>query len=196
MADKIATDFISKIKAKSGKAIDWFKSIVKKTQQAAFPATTGRREIMTDRNIGVSKGLPVIGQLYLFQYNAKWADTLPYWDMWPLIFPFDKAKGGFYGINLHYLPPNARAALMIRLIKAQGGGGNMDENFKLKLNYNIITSFKPAIPCIKRYLFGQVQGKGLYGISGEDWSYAAALPLHKFQKESAKYVWTQSALKY
>ena len=192
MADKIATDFISKIKAKSGKAIDWFKSIVKKTQQAAFPATTGRREIMTDRNIGVSKGLPVIGQLYLFQYNAKWADTLPYWDMWPLIFPFDKAKGGFYGINLHYLPPNARAALMIRLIKAQGGGGNMDENFKLKLNYNIITSFKPAIPCIKRYLFKQVQGKGLYGISGEDWSYAAAMPLHKFQKESAKYVWGQS----
>ena len=196
MADKIATDFISKIKAKSGEAIDWFKSIVKKTQQAAFPAATGRREIMTDRNIGVVTGKPVIGQLYLFQYSAKWADILPYWDMWPLIFPFDLAPNGFYGINLHYLPPNARAALMIRLIKAQGKGGNMDENFKLKLNYSIITSFKPAIPCIKRYLFGQVQGKGLYGISGEDWSYAAALPLHKFQKESAKYVWTQSALKY
>ena len=29
MADKVATDFISKIKAKSSKAIDWFKSIVK-----------------------------------------------------------------------------------------------------------------------------------------------------------------------
>ena len=196
MADKIATDFISKIKAKSGEAIDWFKSIVKKTQQAAFPAATGRREIMTDRNTGVKTGKPTIGQLYLFQYSAKWADILPYWDMWPLIFPFDLAPNGFYGINLHYLPPNARAALMIRLIKAQGKGGNMDENFKLKLNYSIITSFKPAIPCIKRYLFGQVQGKGLYGISGEDWSYAAALPLHKFQKESAKYVWSQSALKY
>ena len=196
MADKIATDFISKIKAKSGQAIDWFKSIVKKTQQAAFPAATGRRDIMTDRNIGVSTGKPTIGQLYLFQYSAKWKDILPYWDMWPLIFPFDYAKDGFYGINLHYLPPNARAALMIRLIKAQGGGGNMNENFKLKLNYSIITSFKPAIPCIKRYLFSQVQGKGLYGIGGEDWSYAAALPLHKFQKESEKYVWTQSALKY
>ena len=196
MADKIATDFISKIKAKSGQAIDWFKSIVKKTQQAAFPAATGRRDIMTDRNIGVSAGKPTIGQLYLFQYDAKWKDILPYWDMWPLIFPFDYAKDGFYGINLHYLPPNARAALMIRLIKAQGGGGNMNENFKLKLNYSIITSFKPAIPCIKRYLFKQVQGKGLYGIGGEDWSYAAALPLQKFQKESAKYVWSQSALKY
>ena len=196
MADKIATDFISKIKAKSGQAIDWFKSIVRKTQRAAFPATTGRKDIMTDRTTGVVGGNPTIGQLYLFQYSAKWADILPYWDMWPLIFPFDYAKDGFYGINLHYLSPNARAALMIRLIKAQGGGGNMNENFKLKLNYSIITSFKPAIPCIKRYLFSHVQGKGLYGIGGEDWSYAAALPLQKFQKESEKYVWQQSALKY
>ena len=196
MADKVATDFISKIKAKSSKAIDWFKSIVKKTQQAAFPAATGRRDIMTDRTTGVTAGRPTIGKLYLFQYDAKWKDILPYWDMWPLIFPFDLAPNGFYGINLHYLPPNARAALMIRLIKAQGKGGNMDEGFQLKLNYNIITSFKPAIPCIKRYLFSQVQGKGLYGISGEDWSYAAALPLQKFQKESEKYVWSQSALKY
>ena len=196
MADKIATDFISNIKAKSKKAIEWFKKIVKDTQRTAFPASTGRKEIMTDRNIGIRTGKPVIGKLYLFQYSAKWADILPYWDMWPLIFPFDYAKNGFYGINLHYLAPNHRAALMIRLIKAQGGAGDMNENFKLKLSYDIITKYKPAIPCIKRYLFSHVQGKGLYGISGEDWSYAAALPLQKFQKESAKYVWQQSDLKF
>ena len=195
MADKIATDFISSIKAKSKQAMDWFKSIVRKTQRAAFPASTGRAELTGDRNIGVT-GQPTIGQMYLFQYDAKWKDILPYWDMWPLIFPFARTANGFYGINLHYLAPNARAALMIRLIKAQGGSGKMDENFKLKLSYNIITSFKPAIPCIKRYLFSQVQGKGLYGISGEDWSYAAAMPLHKFQKESAKYVWEQSKKYY
>ena len=196
MADKIATDFISNIRAKSKKAIEWFKKIVKDTQRTAFPASTGRKEIMTDRNIGIRTGKPVIGKLYLFQYSAKWADILPYWDMWPLIFPFDYAKNGFYGINLHYLAPNHRAALMIRLIKAQGGAGDMNENFKLKLSYDIITKYKPAIPCIKRYLFSHVQGKGLYGISGEDWSYAAALPLQKFQKESAKYVWQQSDLKF
>ena len=196
MADKIATDFISNIKAKSKKAIEWFKKIVKDTQRSAFPATTGRKEIMTDRNIGIRTGKPIIGKMYLFQYSAKWKDILPYWDMWPLIFPFDYAKDGFYGINLHYLAPNHRTALMIRLIKAQGGGGNMNENFKLKLSYDIITKYKPAIPCIKRYLFSHVQGKGLYGISGEDWSYAAALPLQKFQKESAKYVWQQSDLKF
>jgi len=196
MADKIATDFISKIKAKSGQAIKWFKSIVKKTQRAAFPATTGRKEIMTDRTTGVVGGKPTIGQLYLFQYNAKWADILPYWDMWPLIFPFAGTKDGFYGINLHYLAPNARATLMLNLIKAQGGSGKMNENFKLKLSYNIITGFGPAKPCIKRYLYSHVQGKGFYGISGEDWSYAAALPLQRFQKVSAATVWKHSTSQY
>ena len=195
MADKIATDFLSKIKAKSGEAIKWFKNIVKQTQRAAFPAATGRKELTGDRNIGVTRK-PLIGRMYLFQYKAKWDEILPYWDMWPLIFPFDYAKNGFYGINLHYLAPNDRTALMIRLIKAQGGSGNLTERYRLKLSYDIITKFKPAIPCIKRYLFGQVRGTGLYGIAGEDWSYAAALPLQKFQKQSAKYVWTQSALMY
>ena len=195
MADKIVTDFLKNIKAKSGEAIKWFKSIVKQTQRAAFPAATGRKEFTGERSTGV-RGRPLIGRMYLFRYQAKWDDILPYWDMWPLIFPFDYAKNGFYGINLHYLAPNDRAALMIRLIKAQGSSGNMNENYKLKLSYDIITKFKPAIPCIKRYLYGQIQGKGLYGIGGNDWSYAAALPLQKFQKESAKYVWNQSAQMY
>ena len=159
------------------------------------PARTGRKEILTDRNIGIDQR-PIIGRMYLFQYDAKWKDKLPWWDMWPLIFPFDYAKGGFYGINVHYLPPNARADLMIRLIKAHGSGGKMDERFRMKLSYNIITKFKPAIPCIKRYLFSQVGGKGFYGISGEDWSYAAALPLQKFQKASASTVWKWSASQY
>ena len=195
MADKIATDFLSNIKAKSGEAIKWFKKIVKQTQRAAFPATTGRKEFTGERSIGVTRK-PLIGRMYLFQYKAKWDEILPYWDMWPLIFPFDYAKNGFYGINLHYLAPNDRTDLMIRLIKAQGGSGNLTERYKLRLSYDIITKFKPAKPCIKRYLFGQVQGTGLYGISGEDWSYAAALPLQKFQKRSAKYVWNKSAELY
>ena len=195
MADKIATDFISSIKAKSRQAMDWFKSIVKKTRAAAFPAATGRSELTGDRNIGVT-GRPTIGQMYLFQYDAKWKDILPYWDAWPLIFPFDYAKDGFYGINLHYLSPNARATLMINLIKAQGGSGNMTENYKLKLSYNIITNFPPAKPCIKRYLFSHVQGKGMYGIGGEDWSYAAALPLQKFRGATSNTVWKHSATMY
>ena len=41
MADKVATDFLSKLKAKGKEAMSWFKDIVKQTQRAAFPASTG-----------------------------------------------------------------------------------------------------------------------------------------------------------
>ena len=195
MADKIATDFLSRVKAKGKQAMTWFRDIVKKTRANAFPASTGRAELMDDRNTGVT-GRPSIGRLYLFQYDAKYKETLPYWDVWPLIFPFKFASNGFYGINLHYLPPNARIDLMLRLIKAQGGSGNVSENYKLKLSYDIITTYPPAIPCIKRYLFNHVQGKGFYGIKGEDWSYAAALPLQKFRGAGNNTVWGDSKAFY
>ena len=50
----------------------------------------------------------VPGGLYLFQYDAKHKDTLPYWDKLPLVFPFRKVPDGFYGLNLHYLPYGLR----------------------------------------------------------------------------------------
>ena len=191
MADSIVTQFLASVGAKSKKAIEWFRDIVNKTRAAAFTAATARNKIIKDRNIGIDR-LPIVGKMYLFQYDAKMKETLPYWDVWPLIFPFDYAPNGFYGINLHYLAPKDRIKLMITLIKSAGKAGNMDENYKLKLSYNIITSFNPAKPCIKRYLFSHVQGAGFYGISGNDWSYAAALPLHKFKGAGDKTVWTDS----
>ncbi len=195
MADKVATDFLSNIKAKGKQAMSWFRDVVKKTRAAAFPASTSRAEIMDERNTGVS-GRPSIGKLYLFQYDAKYKDILPYWDVWPLIFPFNFASNGFYGINLHYLPPNARIDLMLRLIKAQGASGNLTDNYKLKLSYDIITNYPPAKPCIKRYLFSHVQGRGFYGIKGEDWSYAASLPLQKFRGASNNTIWGDSKAMY
>ena len=69
MADKIATDFLSNIKAKSGEAIKWFKNIVKRTQRAAFPAATGRKEFTGDRSIGLIQSRPDWGRMYLFQYQ-------------------------------------------------------------------------------------------------------------------------------
>ena len=191
MADNVVTDFLSSVSAKSKQAMDWFKSIVSKTRRAAFPAATARDEIMQERNVGIDN-TPKIGRLYLFQYDAKWKDILPYWDVWPLIFPFDYANDGFYGINLHYLPPNDRISLMLRLIKSAGAARKMDENYRLKLSYQIITGFKPARPCIKRYLFSHVQGAGFYGIGGNVWSYAASLPLQKFKGAGTGTVWGDS----
>ena len=63
MADKIATDFISDMKAKGQGAISWFKKIIKKTQRAAMPAAVGRKEILTDDLLFTKVG-------WVYQYNA------------------------------------------------------------------------------------------------------------------------------
>ena len=70
MADEVATDFISKMKARGRSALDWFKKIARQTQRAVTPARSSRREILDDRNTGVVT-TPLIGGLYLFQYDAK-----------------------------------------------------------------------------------------------------------------------------
>jgi hypothetical protein len=49
-----------------------------------------------------------MGNMYLFSYDPKHKDTLPYYDRFPLIFPINKAKGGFLGITMHYLTPILR----------------------------------------------------------------------------------------
>ena len=194
MASKITTDFLKTVKARSKDAMSWFRDIVKKTRYA-IPGKVGRKELMSDRNIGEFL-TPKIGRFYLYQYDPKWKDILPWYDIWPLVFPFDYAKGGFYGINVHYLPPNARADLMVSLLSAHGEGAMLNKRFKMKLSYNIITQFKPARACIKRYLYNHVQGKGFYTIPADDWTYAAALPMQKFKKASNSEVWRHSKTLY
>ena len=49
MADNVATEFISSMKAKGKEALGWFKKIIKRTQRAVIPASTGRKEILTER---------------------------------------------------------------------------------------------------------------------------------------------------
>ncbi len=178
--NKVTTDFLSTVKARSKDAMSWFRDIVKKTKNV-IPARRGRKELTGDRNVGAVL-TPEIGKMYLFNYDAKYKDILPYWDRWPLIFPFDETDNGFYGINLHYLPVDKRINLMTALIKAQGeAGANLDDNYVLGLSYTIIKGFKPARKCIKRYINeGTYRKSPFYTISGQDWSYAAALPLQKF----------------
>ena len=36
-----------------------------------------------------------VGRMYLFMYDPKMKEELPYYDRFPLIFPFRRVKGGF-----------------------------------------------------------------------------------------------------
>ena len=176
MADSVATDFISSMKAKGRKALDWFKKIVRKTQRAAMPASTGRREILTDRNTGITTR-PIIGRMYLFQYDAKWKEKLPWWDMWPLIFPFDYAKGGFYGLNFHYLPFGARVAFL-RQLSRYTTDNRYDKNTRYQLPSLSGEYYKKTV---KHYLFNHVRTSFL-NIPADEMAIAIFLPVARFMK--------------
>ena len=134
------------------------------------------------------------GKMYLFAYDAKWKDKLPYWDMFPLIFPF-KVKGDrVWGINLPYLPIPLRAALMDELYTLVDNRVKNDNKKKLRLSYEILNGaarFKAFRPCIKSYLKSHFRSRFLM-IPYDQWDIAMALPLARFQKASQSAVWDDS----
>lgn len=134
-----------------------------------------------------------IGQMFLFSYDAKHKDTLPYYDRFPLIFPFDIRGDGFLGINMHYLPLPLRARLMDSLYDTLNND-KLNTTTRLKISYDILTSaakFKYFKPCIKHYLNSHVDSKLIY-IDPKEWDVALFLPLQSFQKESTAVVYRDS----
>jgi hypothetical protein len=135
-----------------------------------------------------------IGRMYLFHYDAKHKRDLPYYDMFPLIFPFQKAPGGFYGINLHYLPYNYRALLMDGLYSLVVNESKNDETTRLRLSYQVLMSMSKLRyfkPCVKHYLNSNIRSKFVY-ITPEEWNIALFLPLQKFNKGNIQQVYKDS----
>ena len=134
-----------------------------------------------------------IGNMYLFRYNPKHKDTLPYYDRVPLVFPFAKAKGGFLGINFHYLPLNLRAKLMDALYEVTNNK-KYDETTKLKISYSILESaakFKYFKPAIKHYLAPHIIGRLMY-IKPTEWDIALWLSIAQFKGATQNEVWKDS----
>jgi len=134
-----------------------------------------------------------LGNLYMFSYSAKHAATLPYFDRFPLIFPIGLAKGGFLGINLHYLPPMLRAKLMDALYTVTNND-MYNESTRIKITYNILnsaTKFNMFKPTIKHYLSSQIKSRFMY-ISPVEWDIALFLPLANFGGVSKNKVYADS----
>jgi hypothetical protein len=134
-----------------------------------------------------------IGRMYLFMYDPKTKEDLPYFDRFPLIFPFRKVTGGFYGINMHYLPHMLRAKLMDALYTVANNRNN-DDTTKLRLSYQILEStskFRYFKPCVKHYLNSHVKSRFLW-VPAEQWDTALFLPLERFVGANKQQVWRDS----
>lgn len=172
--------------AREQKAREWYRDAAKDFRKV------NESELMRgDKSRLTSQ--PQVGSLYMFYYDAKHKDTLPYWDRFPLIFPFKKIKGGFLGINLHYLPHPLRAKLMDSLYDLSTNE-KYDQTTRLKLSYDVLNNasrFRYFKPCIKHYLTGQLKSRFLY-VYPSEWDVAMFLPLERFQGASKRKVWSDS----
>ena len=105
------------VPARTDGARDWYRDRARRTRIS--PQTL----IKSDRDRLTSKVL--IGKMYHFFYDPKHKKTLPYYDRFPLIFPFKSVRGGFLGINLHYLPLRLRLNLWMSSMVLQKIIGTM-----------------------------------------------------------------------
>jgi hypothetical protein len=169
----------------TAKARQWFRD-------TARDFAAGRSRIMRE---GRKVSAPEVGSMYHFVYDPKGKQTLPYYDKFPLIFMVGPAAGGFYGINLHYLPPTLRASLMDKLYTV-ASDKNYNSNTKLRLSYDIMKSaskFKYFKPTFKHYLASQVKSQFLK-INADEWDIALMLPTQNFAKASTDKVYTDSRM--
>lgn len=135
----------------------------------------------------------VPGSLYMFLYDPKTKDDLPYYDVFPLVFPFKKVPGGFLGLNMHYLPYQARIALLDRLMEF-ASSKTLNETTKIKYSWATISGvskFAMAEPCVKHYLTSHVMSS-FKMVSPPDWATALLLPVEQFVGASKGTVWRDS----
>lgn len=172
------------IPARTQAARDWFRNIAKNTN-------TSHRDMLTEKTRMVSQIVP--GRMYFFLYDPKFKKELPYYDSFPLIFPVEKYKDGFLGINFHYLPLDFRAKLMDALYTISSNK-RFDETTKLRISYSTLQAaakFKYFKPTVHKYLNNHVRSRFIEVFSSE-WDLGLFLPVAQFKKTSQEKVWRDS----
>jgi len=137
------------------------------------------------------------GNMYLFYYDPKHKDTLPYYDRLPLVLPFNKTDDGFYGLNLHYIPYMLRFKILGALSE-YATDEKISERTRIEISWKIVdgsSKLEPLKACVKRYLTNHIRSKFLK-INYSDWLTASQLPLERFEKANKQKVWYDSRQKY
>ena len=139
------------------------------------------------------KNRQVMGSMYMFFYDPKHKETLPYYDSFPLVIVLKPAAGGFLGLNLHYLPLVLRAKFLDALLDVTNNK-SYDESTKFKLTYAMLenaSKFKYFKPCIKHYLSDHIRSR-LAMVQAPEWEIATFLPTADFQKATTRQVYKDS----
>jgi len=191
MADSLFTElqaaaFREGLNPRTKKAREWFR------KKARGLTDINKLDLISDDRL-TQLDSPAPGQMFMYFYDPKTKKKLPYYDTFPLIIMVDSAPGGFYGLNLHYLPPAPRAKLFDALLTT-ANNRKYNDSTKLKINYQILKStekYSAFRPCFKQYLSGYVKSK-IVRVDAPEWPIAMFLPTESFKKASTRKVWADS----
>jgi hypothetical protein len=181
-------------------AVKWFRNEILNIQSSTSTDKHGHRsrvagsnfrnQVLNDSSLKSDFG---IGSMFLYIYDPKGKETLPFYDKCPLTILTDWFEGGFAGLNLHYLPYKERYQLLTELMEYRNRK-NLTKQTIMKLSYDLLKNasglgaFKP---CYHRYLNEHVRTQPSK-IYSKDWVTAMFLPVHNFEKKSATFVWNNS----
>ena len=171
--------FRAGIKARTRESQNWFRTNVKKL------GTVSGRDVLKDDALDKTTKF-IGGNMYMYFYDPKHKETLPYYDRFPLAVMVEPAKGGFYGLNLHYLAPGVRARFLDALMET--APKNVTDTTRLKLRYSLLQGtkkYREFKPCFKHYLMSQVASK-MVRVPMTDWEIAIFLPVEQFKKVKAE----------
>ena len=157
-------------------SIDWFTKRIRKGKPIK------NIEVITD---GFKPKLIEPGGMYVYAYDPKTKEKLPFYDMFPLIICLSIVRGGWYGLNVHYLPPSMRARILWEV-----GYGKMN----LAKIAKALTLDPRTKPAMKRYLFDHCRSTPKY-IPKSEWEIAIQLPFENFVNADNKKVWRDSRSK-
>ena len=138
---------------------------------------------------GRQTGRPSGGRMSMFFYDPKTKSRLPYYDTFPLVLPLESIKGGFMGMNFHYLPPLLRFRLLQRMQRFADGG--LNEKTKIDATYDDVKGIGLVKPTIKKYLYGHVRSQFLR-IDFDEAALAVYLPVQQFKKAGTSRVYADS----
>ena len=139
---------------------------------------------------------PAVGSMYMYFYDPKHKETLPYYDRFPLTILVGPAKGGFYGLNLHYLPLDIRAKFLDSLLDTINNQ-RYDESTRFRLSYSMLqraSKLRAFKPCFKHYLTKHVRSRFAM-VQAPEWEIATFLPTADFEKSSSSSVYKDSRRK-
>ena len=129
----------------------------------------------------------------MFIYDPKHKETLPYYDRFPLTIVAGPAKGGFMGLNLHYLPNVLRAKFLDGLMDITNNK-KYDDSTKFAITLKTLTqasNLKYFKPCLKHYLTEHVRSR-LALVPAPEWEIATFLPTARFEKKGKGLIYADS----